>query len=322
MDRRRTGPAVTVASVNRGGGKGKTTTTSHLAAYFAMRSFATLLVSIEDHCRAYLRLVGSLKRNAPPLPVAKTSYALLHPAEYNITAAPYQINLNDTFQRSGLAKEAIERVKAERGWQNPNRLDLIPGSPMLRGIDEEFALKEQNAQLEAESFDPNAQLTDSLDALRELYDVIVIDTPAALSKMTWNALRASDYAFIPMAFDPDSIEDYDETHRTFMQVVSACERLERPAPQLIGYTGNFFVPTFSLDRAIFQSYVGPHPDPDTGLMVPAAIPYPMLGCLPLDKETVSNALAKHMTVHTSAPQSEFGKAMFDFCENTAKAVGL
>jgi hypothetical protein len=57
-------------------------------------------------------------------------------------------------------------------------------------------------------------------------------------------------------------------------------------------------------------------------MVPPAIPYPMLGCIPFDKETLDNAMAKHMTVLTYAPQSEIGKAMYDFCVNAARAGGL
>lgn len=314
-----TGPARCYCVINRGGGTGKTTLSSGLSTHFALSGYAALLIELDDHARAYLRLVGTLQRNGPPLPAAKTSYALLHPGTYSIHDASFQIDMNETFHRSGLAKETIERIKVERNWQSPNMLDLIPGSQNLRGIDSEFALAERVAQIEAETFDPNSQLLQSIDHFRNIYDVIVIDTPAGLGKLTWNALLTSDYVLMPMAFDPGSIEDFDETYRTYEQVASICLRLRRIPPKFLGYVGNFFSRDSTLDRAVFQSYIGPHPDPDIGTMVPAAIPYPMLGCLPHDKDTLANAWAKHMTIHTYAPQSEIGKAMYDFCVTTVKA---
>jgi cellulose biosynthesis protein BcsQ len=322
VNRKTQGPAPIYAVVNRGGGTGKTTTSSGLAAYFAAAGYATLLIEMDDHARAYLRLVGTPKRNAPPLDDAKTSVALLHPDHYSIQTAAFRIDLDQSFARSGLSRDTIERVKAERGWQTMNTLDLIPGSPNLRNLDGEFAVKEHEAQLDALNFDPNAQLAASLRYFQGVYDVIVVDSPAGLGKQTWNALMAARYVLMPMAFDPGSIEDYDETHRTFQQVVSICQRKGLPAPTFIGYVGNFFKSGFSGHQTVFQSYVGPHPDPDTKVMVPAAIPYPMLGCLPLDEEVLWNAWAKHMTVHTSAPLSDFGKAMYDYCVTAAKAGGL
>lgn len=321
VHRTTTGPAKVFVVFSRPGGKGKTTTSSALAAFFALSDKATLLIELDDHARVYIRLIGTQRRNAKPLDLSRTSYALFFPNEYDIRSASFHIDMNETFQRSGLSAKVIDAVRAERGWHTPNALDVIPGSPSLRNIDGKFAIKEHEAAMEAQEFVPNIQVAESLTALRQAYDAIVIDTPANLTGLTWNGLMAAMFAFMPVGCEPDSIEDYDETHRTYEQALSICERLGRLAPQLIGYVGNFFDREKPLDRAIFQSYVGPHADPDTGLMVPAAIPYPMLGCLPLDKDALSQAMAKHMTVHTSAPQSEMGKAMYDFCVNAAKAGG-
>lgn len=323
IHKKRPGKAKVYAVASRPGGKGKTTTSSGLAGYLALRGYATLLVEFDDHARVYIRLIGTQKRNAPPLDLSRTSYALFEPERFKIQGASFQINMSEAFGRSGLNRATIENVCTERGWQEAATLDVIPGTPSLRNIDGLYAVKEREAPQKMQQFIPNIQAAKSLDYFRDLYDAIVIDTSASLTTLTWNALMAANHVYMPVGFSPDSIEDFDETNRTFEQVLSMCESLDRPAPTLDGYLGNFFNRDQALDRAIFNSYIGPHADPDQGgIMVPAAIPYPMLGCIPLDASTLNNAMALHMTVHTYAPQSEIGKAMYDFCRNTAKAGGL
>lgn len=226
----------------RGGGIGKTTISSLLATYFALCGFATLYVEVDEYARAYLRLIGTPKRNSPQLPNDKTSYALFHPNEFTIRNATFQIDLNETLNRSSLPKDTIARIKSERRWNNASTLDIIPGTTNLRSLDREFALAERDAQLEAEIFDPNNQLRQSLEYFRDVYDMIVIDTPAGLNTLTWNALVTADYAIMPIAFDVGSIEDYDESYRTLEQVISICQRRKMPAPVFLGYVGNFFLP--------------------------------------------------------------------------------
>jgi cellulose biosynthesis protein BcsQ len=238
VERRTQGQAIVYAVVSRPGGKGKTTTSSALAAYFALSGKATIIGEFDDHARVHIRLVGKQRRNAKPLSLSRTSYALFFPKEsaiseqeetYDIRSAPFRIDMEDTLARSGLPEKVIEAVKAERGWQSPNVLDVIPGSPSLKNIDSKFAIKEHEAAEAALTFNPNLQVAKSLAYFREIYDVIVIDTPASLTGLTWNALIAADYVYMPVGFSPDSIEDYDETFRTYEQVVvSAIVYVDRP----------------------------------------------------------------------------------------------
>ena len=320
MTKKNTAPALVITCIQRAGGGGKTTTSTALATHLALRGYATLYIEFDGHARAFIRLIGNIKRNAPALDVAQTSFALLQPETYHIEKASFRIDMDATFNRSSLSVDTIARVKQERGWNNPNILDIIPGHPKLESVDSDFAIEEYKARSESTTFDPNMQSEASIEHLRQFYDYIICDTPASLRKLAWNALIPADLVFMPIGFDPGSIEDYDETIRTFQQVVSVCERKRKPIPRFIGVVGNYFNADSALSKSVFQSYIGPHPDPDTNTMVPAAIPYPLIGCLPMDQDTVANAWAKHMTVHTSAPQSTFGKALHEFCK-TVESIG-
>lgn len=54
-------------------------------------------------------------------------------------------------------------------------------------------------QLQSTPFASTSLLAQKLGTVKEIYDVIIIDTPPALSFLTANALAASDYVFAPLS---------------------------------------------------------------------------------------------------------------------------
>ena len=77
--------------------------------------------------------------------------------------------------------------------------DLIAGGPRLAYVPQYF---EQN-QLTA--------LRDKLNKLNLDYDVCVIDTPPAISKVVFAAIACSDYVIIPTEASKDSLDGVNQT---------------------------------------------------------------------------------------------------------------
>ncbi len=314
-------PAIVVCVFNRAGGIGKSTISLFLSAYFALRGYATLIIEAEDYPRSYIRLVRNLStEEAGSMDDRNTAYALMHPDQYQIEKAAFQIDMTAAMDRSNVGKADMNRICTDRRWDTPNFLYLIPGSTHLRNTDAQFALTEHEAMIEDRTFDPNDQLRLSIDRLRSQFDVIIIDTPAALGYLTRNALSASQYALMPMAFDATSISDYIESMKTFRQVESIMMRKGQTPPKFLGFVGNRFSDNVALQVAVLNSYIGPHNNPDTSQPEKQLIPDDMLGNIPLDVEGFDNAIGKHMTIHTFAPTSKGGAAAYQFCQNVEHLV--
>jgi chromosome partitioning protein len=157
--------AVTIAIGNFKGGVGKTTSSMVLAQGLSLRGHRVLAIDTDPQ--------GSMTTLHGVLPEAEVSE--------NMTIAP----LCD-----GTADDIRYAIRSTY-WDG---LDLVAAAPFLFGA--EFALPARQMR------DSNAKFWDVLNAglepIRDLYDVIVIDTPPALSYVTINALWAADGIVVPV----------------------------------------------------------------------------------------------------------------------------
>lgn len=158
-------PAVTVAVANFKGGVSKTTTAAHLAQGLSLRGHKVLLVDVD------------------PQASLTTLCGLLPGVEID-----EEHTLSPLF--SGEQSDASYAVRPTY-WPD---LDLIPA--MTRLYAAEFKLPAR--QKDDPSFEFWRALDLGLDPLRDVYDVIVIDSSPSLSYMTINALMAADGLVIPV----------------------------------------------------------------------------------------------------------------------------
>jgi len=164
--------AATVAVGNFKGGVGKTTTSMVLAQGLSMRGHKVLVIDTDPQ--------GSMT----------TLFGILLEAEVcdDMTIGP--ICRGDSTDITSAVQKTY--------WDG---VDLVPASPLL--FSAEFSLPTMQLK------DPSAKfwnvLNASLERVRDEYDVIVIDTPPALSYMAINAFMAADGIVVPM---PPSALDY------------------------------------------------------------------------------------------------------------------
>ena len=165
-------PALTVAVGNFKGGVGKTTTSMVLAQGLSMRGHKVLVIDTDPQ--------GSLTTLFGILPETEVSDSM--------TIGPIC---------RGDSTDIMSAVQSTY-WA---AVDLVPAAPFL--FSAEFSLPTMQLK------DPSAQFWDvlnaSLERARDEYDVIIIDTPPALSYMAINAFMAADGVIVPM---PPSALDF------------------------------------------------------------------------------------------------------------------
>jgi chromosome partitioning protein len=163
---------VVVAIANFKGGVGKTSTAIHLGQYFALHGYRVLMVDLDAQA-SLTTLFGLL----PDSEVATDQ-----------TALPYLEGDTDTLAT------AIQPTY----WHG---LDLIAANLALYGA--EFSLA--NRQKSEPNFRFYQALRAGLATVSDRYDVIIIDTPPALSYVTTNALYAADGIVVPV---PPAMMDF------------------------------------------------------------------------------------------------------------------
>ncbi len=163
---------MTIAVANFKGGVGKTSTSIHLGQHFALRGYRTLMIDLDAQ--------ASLT----------TLFGLLPDSEVDTTktALPYLEGETDTLA------DAIQPTY----WHG---LDLIAANLALYGA--EFTLA--NRQKTEENFRFYQALKRGIATVSDHYDVIIIDTPPALSYITTNALYAADGIIVPV---PPAMMDF------------------------------------------------------------------------------------------------------------------
>ena len=103
-------------------------------------------------------------------------------------------------------------------------IDIVCAAPLLFGA--EFALPAR--QTRDPGFEFWRVLDRGLDSLRDTYDVIVIDTPPALSYVTINALMAADGVLMPL---PPSALDFASSAQFWDLFSDLCNQLIRSRGQ-------------------------------------------------------------------------------------------
>lgn len=175
------------------GGVTKTTTALALAQGLALRGRKVLLVDLDPQ-GSLTTLCGILVY--PTVTQEKTIMPYIYGDEPNLSYA---------------AKETY--------WKG---IDLIPACGMVAHA--EFQLPAMQAQ--DSSFEFWNVLNEGIEPLLDIYDVVIFDTPPALSYLTINALMASDSIIVP---SPPNALDYASSvqfwslfadfSKTFMKIV-------------------------------------------------------------------------------------------------------
>lgn len=172
------GTVVTVAMTK--GGVGKTTTAVNIAAAFAMNGHSVCLVDLDQQGNATYSLTGQPK--------------------YNFN----DVGLFDLLMGFGMANRRLGNYHHETRIPN---LRVVPATGMtnqilpLLGI-----LKARHSEIK------EYQVLDACIApLRELFEVIIIDTPPAKDALTVSGIYAADCVLMPVNADKYSLDALMET---------------------------------------------------------------------------------------------------------------
>lgn len=157
--------AITIAVANFKGGVSKTTTAMTLAQGLSLRGHNVLAIDLDPQ--------GSLTTLFGILPHSEVAE--------DMTALPVLRGERD---------DIVHSVR-QTYWDG---IDLVPAAPTLFAA--EFVIPSMHGQTARPNFWD--VLNRSLVEARESYDVIVIDTPPALSYLTINALMAADGIVVPV----------------------------------------------------------------------------------------------------------------------------
>ncbi|MBF6649117.1 ParA family protein [Methylobacter sp. BlB1] len=147
---------------NNKGGVGKSTGVVNIAAEIGERGYTVLVIDVDPQANA------------------STHISVKHPS---------LLDKNATALFRGGIEDITESILTETnvGFENVN---LIPGSLELDQSVEE-SLRNYSPR-------PYEEMRNRIEMLREVYDVIIIDTPPSLRLLTGNALAACTHYLIPI----------------------------------------------------------------------------------------------------------------------------
>ena len=186
---------ITITVANFKGGVAKTTSAVTLAQGLSMRGHKVLLIDLDPQ--------GS----------ATTLFGVLPDAEVEHEHTAMLLFAGQ--------EEDLSYAVRKSYWPG---IDLVCAAPLLFGA--EFVLPAR--QTRDPGFEFWRVLDRGLDAIRTEYDVIVIDTPPALSYVTINALMAADGVIMPL---PPSALDFASSAQFWDLFSDLCNQLLRSRGQ-------------------------------------------------------------------------------------------
>jgi chromosome partitioning protein len=237
-----------IVLANQKGGCGKTTSAISIAAAFNKLGYSVALVDTDPQCNA------------------TTSFGIDPDTLYN----EGKLSLLDVY----IQKRAAIDVQIGFGDRFDNRLFVVPGNKNLNAVGPRLDLEIQvalsapgSAEVDADDYknEQRARLRNSIESLRGVHDVVIIDTPPNLDLLMTTALVAADWFIIPVfpsGFDLQGLEILTRT-------INKIREKYNPSLQLAGVLlGNYdksakldsqihgFLTTKFGDNAVFQTTIG------------------------------------------------------------------
>src|ERR1043165_7075505 len=208
----------TIAIINQKGGCGKTTTSINLAACMARLGHRTLLVDMDPQGHCGVGLA------VPEDQVERTIY--------------------DTLIEESDGKVA---KMSEIIWQISSDFDLAPSNIKLAAFEQVFA-----GRIGRED-----RLASALDSIRNSYEWCIIDCPPSVGLLTFNALKASDEAIVPVETGFFSLHGLTKMMETLEVLREQCgkEILIRVLPTLYDTRTKLAREVLSELRAKFRDYL-------------------------------------------------------------------
>jgi len=208
----------TIAIINQKGGCGKTTTSINLAACMARLGHKTLLVDMDPQGHCAVGLA------VPEDQVERTIYdTLIEPQDGKVAKVPEVV------------------------WQIASDFDLAPANLKLAAFEQVFAGRQGRED----------RLTKALEAVRETYEWCVIDCPPSVGLLTFNALRASDEALVPVETGYFSLHGLGKQMETLEVLRERCNKevVIRVLPTLYDTRTKLAREVLSELRAKFRDYL-------------------------------------------------------------------
>jgi chromosome partitioning protein len=237
-----------IALTNQKGGCGKTTSSISIAAAFNQLGYSVAVVDTDPQCNA-------------------TTCFGINPDEL---FAAGKLSLLDAY----MSKRAAKDIQIGFGDRFGERLFVLPGNRNLSSVGPRLDLEVQvqisqlgSAEVDAEDIrrEQRFRLRKSIESLRGVHDVIIIDTPPTLDFLMTTALVAADWFIIPVfpsGFDLQGLE-------TLTRTINKIREKFNPGLQLAGVLLGNFDKSTKLDSqihelliskfgqsAVFQSTIG------------------------------------------------------------------
>ena len=186
-----------IALANQKGGCGKTTSSLAISAAFNKLGYSVAIVDTDPQCNA------------------SASFGVDSDALFQ----EGKMTLLDAY----LTKKAAIDLQVGFGERFENRLFLIPGNKNLSSVGARLDLEMQiklsdpgSAEVDADDIrrEQRFRLRESLDTLRGVHDIVIIDTPPNLDFLMTTALVAADWFILPVfpsGFDLQGLETLTRT---------------------------------------------------------------------------------------------------------------
>lgn len=144
-----------------------------------------------------------------------------------IIDADPQGNASDTYGAAIEGEATLYDILMDRDFKDPLEAvqhtalgDIIASDPLLRKTDEVLSGE----------IDSMFRLTDAIGKLKEIYDVVIIDTAPAINMLLYNCLVAADRLIIPVSADRYSIVGLSQLYAA----VSAIKKRANPSLVISG----------------------------------------------------------------------------------------